>query len=254
MGLESLISVLRKLGLTEYEAKAYITLVKLGSADARTIAEASGVPRTRIYDVLHSLEVQNLVQVVSAGRPANYAPLPLEASLEERKRRLLKEVEDGIKALEAYYREGLQDKFNAWVVRGEERTYQAALKLVKEASQRLIFHCASLPPKIFRLLVKALRQAEGRGVKIHVVVDPALKEAVGSRSFEGFLERFKPKVEGFPLPLNLVVSDFREILIFYAPTAGQLESSEPVGLRVHTGRLRKLLEDRFGKIIELKGG
>jgi Sugar-specific transcriptional regulator TrmB len=52
---ESIVVGLKKLGLTEYEARAYAALVGLGEATAREIHEASRVPRTRIYDILRDL-------------------------------------------------------------------------------------------------------------------------------------------------------------------------------------------------------
>ena len=49
------------LELNRYEAKAYLTLVKMGSMKAVELAEFSGIPRGRIYDVLRSLEAKGLV-------------------------------------------------------------------------------------------------------------------------------------------------------------------------------------------------
>ena len=44
---DEVVGGLRKLGLTEYEAKSYAALVGLGEASAREVHEASGIPRTR---------------------------------------------------------------------------------------------------------------------------------------------------------------------------------------------------------------
>lgn len=49
-------------GLTQYEADAYVALVELGAASAVDVAEAAGVPRARIYDVLRSLATQGYVE------------------------------------------------------------------------------------------------------------------------------------------------------------------------------------------------
>ncbi|MDM7934226.1 MAG: TrmB family transcriptional regulator [Methanothrix sp.] len=68
---EGIIDGLRKLGLTEYEAKAYATLVGMGEATAREAHELSGVPRTRIYDILRDLERKGFVESVN-GSPTYY--------------------------------------------------------------------------------------------------------------------------------------------------------------------------------------
>jgi len=68
---EGIIDGLKKIGLTEYEAKAYAALVGLGEATARDIHEASEVPRTRIYDILRELTDKGFVEFIE-GSPTYY--------------------------------------------------------------------------------------------------------------------------------------------------------------------------------------
>ena len=56
----SLLNILKELDLTEYEAKALITLFKFSEADAPTISRNSEIPKTRIYDVLGKLKEKAL--------------------------------------------------------------------------------------------------------------------------------------------------------------------------------------------------
>ena len=65
------ISVLKGLGLTMYEAQAYLTLTSLISSTASEVAEKSGVPRSKIYDVLKGLTKKNFIDV-EGGRPLTY--------------------------------------------------------------------------------------------------------------------------------------------------------------------------------------
>ena len=58
------IQELKELGLTEYEAKVYTTLVKLGKSSSAEIAKESGVSYGKIYTVLGSLERKHLAKVV----------------------------------------------------------------------------------------------------------------------------------------------------------------------------------------------
>jgi sugar-specific transcriptional regulator TrmB len=63
--MESAIDKLRQVGLTEYEAKAYLALLNTHLSTATKASEKSGIPRTRIYSVLESLKDKGWVRVYS---------------------------------------------------------------------------------------------------------------------------------------------------------------------------------------------
>ncbi len=63
--------VFDRLGLTEYERDALIKLFDLGRTTAPNLAEATGIPKARIYDVLDSLADEGYVDVIP-GRPKEY--------------------------------------------------------------------------------------------------------------------------------------------------------------------------------------
>ena len=56
---------LQKVGLTEYEAKAYVGLLSDHLSTATKLSEKSGVPRTRIYSVLESLAQKGWIRIYS---------------------------------------------------------------------------------------------------------------------------------------------------------------------------------------------
>jgi sugar-specific transcriptional regulator TrmB len=63
--MESVVEKLQRVGLTEYEAKAYLALLNTHLSTAAKVAEKSGVPRTKIYSVLESLKNKGWVRVHS---------------------------------------------------------------------------------------------------------------------------------------------------------------------------------------------
>jgi len=63
--MESVVEKLQQIGLTEYEAKAYLTLLKNHLNSATKLSEKSGVPRTKIYSVLESLERKGWIRIYS---------------------------------------------------------------------------------------------------------------------------------------------------------------------------------------------
>lgn len=62
MDSDELVSVLEDAGLSPYQADAYVALLELGAAPATDVAEQSGVPDPRIYDVLRNLEEAGYVE------------------------------------------------------------------------------------------------------------------------------------------------------------------------------------------------
>ncbi|RLI38603.1 transcriptional regulator, partial [Candidatus Bathyarchaeota archaeon] len=98
-----IINSLKKLGLTEYEAKAYIALLERGEADALEISRRSGVPRTRIYDILSKLESNGFIQGLKGSRPMIYIALPPSHTLKPLKDSIVKDLENTLNDLEQVY-------------------------------------------------------------------------------------------------------------------------------------------------------
>ena len=61
------------LGLTDYEARAYIALVAHGVGDAETIFTTAQIPRTSAYKILDGLVEKGFAQP-GEGRPKLYRP------------------------------------------------------------------------------------------------------------------------------------------------------------------------------------
>jgi len=64
---------LRNIGLTDYEISIYLTLISKGPMDARELSEASGVPYSRIYNILTQLEKDKMWIIKEMeSRPSRY--------------------------------------------------------------------------------------------------------------------------------------------------------------------------------------
>jgi sugar-specific transcriptional regulator TrmB len=57
------LQTLKELGLTEYEAKVYLTALTCGSIPLRELAFKSGVPRTKVYSTVRSLANKGLLRL-----------------------------------------------------------------------------------------------------------------------------------------------------------------------------------------------
>lgn len=70
-----------RLGLTTYEARAYVALIRRDSFTAAQVARQSGLPRQRIYDVLGSLVEKGLAST-RPGSVVKYAAIAPELAIE----------------------------------------------------------------------------------------------------------------------------------------------------------------------------
>ncbi len=90
-----LIGQLTRLGLTTYEARAYVALVTRDSFTAAQVARQSNLPRQRIYDVLSTLVDKGLAST-RPGSVVKYAAVSPDTALErlvDDHRRELAEIE-----------------------------------------------------------------------------------------------------------------------------------------------------------------
>lgn len=69
------------LNLQEYEATALANLLELGRTSAPDLAQATGIPKARIYSVLEALADMGYIKIIP-GRPKQYQPKSPEQILE----------------------------------------------------------------------------------------------------------------------------------------------------------------------------
>jgi sugar-specific transcriptional regulator TrmB len=81
--------------LNIYETKVWLALLGKGVASAGEIAEISGVPRSRTYDVLESLEKQGF-SIVQLGKPVKYVAVKPAVILEKMKSNIEKNADEKI--------------------------------------------------------------------------------------------------------------------------------------------------------------
>ncbi len=63
--MENELDILADLGLTPYESKVFLTLIRIRKGTSSDIAKACGVPRTSIYNTCAVLVNLNLIEMTS---------------------------------------------------------------------------------------------------------------------------------------------------------------------------------------------
>src|SRR3989344_4298307 len=97
--------LLKSIGLTEYEAKAYMTLIKYGVLTAEKVSRLGGIPLPRVYDTIMELRKKGLV-LVGKSRPKKFKPIEAKRAIgnfieyqESLKNNQLQEIRDKAKGI-----------------------------------------------------------------------------------------------------------------------------------------------------------
>lgn len=84
--------ILKGIGLTEPQAKAYLKLLDYGESTPPELAEVLGETRTNMYSILDQLEKKSLVTKDTKGKKISYSPkhpINIEAYVERRRNTIL---------------------------------------------------------------------------------------------------------------------------------------------------------------------
>ncbi|MFC6875204.1 TrmB family transcriptional regulator [Halobellus marinus] len=182
---------LRDLGLSEYEARAYRSLLRTGPTTAKELSKTSDVPMGRIYDVLNGLEQHNLVRSQTASRPKKYVAVEPDTALDrllERQRRKLREQAD---QYERVVDELTDELGTAGPVDGEfwtatvgtEDSIDLLVERLAAAEESLIIVAGGVSPQfdlgaVGERVTEALEAALDRGVDVSVLMAPELVESL----------------------------------------------------------------------------
>ncbi len=118
-----------ELGLTSYEAKAYLALVRRDSSSAAEVARLARIPRQRIYDVLATL-VQKGLATQRPGSPTRYSPVSPEFAIE----RLVIARREELDRLERSSREMIEALAPAFAAGRKERDPLDYIEVLRDRS------------------------------------------------------------------------------------------------------------------------
>ncbi len=164
---ENLLSMLKRLGLSQYEALAYLTLLRKGALSSMEIVREAGIPQPRIYDVLRNLEDKGLISS-SDGKPRLYTAEDPQVGL----KRLVDSIKSRIDETHRAVAPILQDLYRKRESSGEEplavwriSSIQAIMDKMKQLISRAEFEVLIAAYKgILDIVSSNLEEAFRRGV------------------------------------------------------------------------------------------
>lgn len=205
--LDTKINLLNKTGLTDGEAKVYLTLIKHGSMSGYEASKLSGVPRSKIYNVLESVVTKGFVLFSEYDGNNRYAAV----SMNEIAERIKHETADTLESLSAELKDyqAVTDLDYIWHIKEYKNVFAKCRNIIKNTKKELLVQIweEDLPE-----IIKELKDLETDNIRTGIVyfsenedVEVPLKKYVR----HGMLEEKFQEMGGRFITL---VSDGREVV------------------------------------------
>ncbi len=191
----SVIQRLQELGFSEYEAKAYVALLKNSPATGYQISKESGVPRSMIYEVLNKLVARGAALSSPAERTTLYAPVAADEFLDRLRHTFEEQLDATRRELAAIA--GPHTMEYVWNIEGEENILAKAREMIDSAEVQI--HIGFLPDTLSSVRA-SLERAVARGLRVlvntpaplalagaRVVVTPLVLDDVGQLGTQGLM-------------------------------------------------------------------
>jgi len=208
-------------GLNIYETKVWLALLIKGIASAGEIAEGSGVPRSRTYDVLESLEKRGFA-MMKLGKPVKYIAIKPNVIIEKLKTKTIREADERIKnithlketdeyhELEQLYTTGIkpirQEEISG-AIRGKSTIYNHIKELLENAKKEISICIPAeemmAKSRFFSLIFERLKKAN---IKTKIALSGDEKE------IEKINKKLKIKAKKITVDTKFFIADSEQVL------------------------------------------
>lgn len=208
----SIINSLRKLGLTTYQSKAYLTMVREGGLTAKEISEKAGIPYAKIHSTLLSLKYKGWI-IVDEGRPKKYRAKPPREVIEELMKNEIEELKAEanmiIEELQPIYEGmGIEEKSEILILKGVNIIVERVVNALKNTRRSLDMAIPGGLMEFHEEILDALVNLK-RDVKVRILMD---EEAAGKINIPGSYG-FEVNVNKRMFGGGLIVDDEETIIL-----------------------------------------
>ncbi len=165
---------LEKIGLTSYEIRTYSSLLKGGELTASDLSQKSGVPYSKIYEVLGSLEEKGWIGS-DDSRPTRYFAKSPATALEATKQKIesdFKENENVVlrELVPLYEKSGVSERPDIWVLSGIMNIASKILEMVDSCRSEVLIALPKANEMLVKQALPKLRQLHDKGVVITILM------------------------------------------------------------------------------------
>ena len=240
---------LENIGLTSYEIRSYTTLLKEREINASEISEKSGVPYSKIYEVLGMLEEKGWIGS-DDSRPTKYfAKSPttaLETTKQSAENEFLKNRSVILTELTSLYeKSGTSEKPDIWVISGAMNIVAKIMELVENCRSEVLIAIPQAGEEIVKQALPKLRQLNEKGVKITILTSDKLdKESVKAISR---IAKIKIKSGLFG---GGIISDKRYVVILMGPEISGSKTTDIVAIWADHAGLAGFAKEYFEYLLK----
>lgn len=211
---------LERIGLSGYEIRTFAALLKAGELVAAEASRMSGVPYSKIYDVLGALEEKGWIGSKDS-RPTRYFPKSPATGLETTRQRMEAEFSRDQGAILAelgpvYERSGTSEKPDIWVLTGAANIAAKILEMVESCRGEVMVALPEAGEELVRQALPKLRSLHDRGVDITVLTSDRM-DGDSVRAI-GRVARVRVKKGLFG---GGIISDKKYVVILLGPDIGE---------------------------------
>ncbi|GAA0182240.1 TrmB family transcriptional regulator [Clostridium sediminicola] len=182
-----IIEDMKKLGLNEYESKAYLKLLENYPVNGYTLSKNSGIPRSRIYEVLKNLKDKQVVFEQKEEKSSVYYPLEPKLLVNKLKSDFTKALDNINDFATKMYSE--KDEENKLIViKGRKKIIEFISTLINNAEKSV---CLSIWEDELKEISKSIDNALAKGKVLNGIYfgkKNSYKELIPHRRIETYLE------------------------------------------------------------------
>jgi HTH-type transcriptional regulator, sugar sensing transcriptional regulator len=226
---------LEKIGLTSYEIRTFSALLKAGELTASELSQKSGVPYSKIYEVLGTLEDKGWIGS-DDSRPTRYFAKSPATGIETTKQKMesdFKENQNVIlnELVPLYEKSGTSERPDIWVLSGTINIAAKILEMVETCRNEVLIALPEAGEELVKQALPKLRLLHDKGVEITVLTsDKMNKESLKAVSRVATVKVREGMFGGG------IISDKRYVVILLGPEIGTGDAAETVAIWAdHTG-------------------
>ena len=240
---------LEKVGLTSYEIKSFVALVKAGENTASDLSKQSGVPYSKIYEVLSSLEEKGWIGS-DESRPTKYFSKSPNSALQTTKQKADENFAKNEKIIlndlnPIYKKSGTAERPDIWVLTGTMNIATRILEMIDTCREEVLIAIPKAGEELIKQALPKLRQLHDKGVKITILTS----DRFDKKDIKGLARLATVKIKKGLFGGGLI-SDKHNVVILLGPEISHSNASEIIAICTDHAELSGFAREYFEYLLK----